>query len=298
MPASHPVRHRTRKHRHAAKPDAEKRAAYWREHHERGAHLQVISAFCQQGQRHAAQKNHAAAATAYLRAAEQGHTKAMQQLALCYTFGRGVAQDHCEARYWNERGIKNGDLICHNNFALQLLDDKGGAANPEKALSHLRIAAYRGYPLAQYNLARQYHKGKYIRQNLARAMRWYHKAAAQNVIPAHYWLGRLYSHRNYRDPQRAYYHLFAAAKSGHVQAQRYLGEYSYSGELWPRDYQEAAYWLEAAAQQGEARAQYQIARLYQQGIGVLVNYGRYLNYMHRAAAQGYRPAREALHLLP
>ena len=54
-------------------------------------------------------KNYTKSAEWYKKAAEQGHVKAMVNLATCYEIGVGVVKDASEAYRWYEKAAELGD---------------------------------------------------------------------------------------------------------------------------------------------------------------------------------------------
>lgn len=89
--------------------------------------------------------------------AEQGDTRAQDQLASMYYFGRGVPQDYGEAFRWYRKAAEQGDA-------------KG-----------------------QFNLGLMYDDGKAVPQDHAEAVNWYRKAAEQSDVKAQSALGYAYS---------------------------------------------------------------------------------------------------------
>jgi len=101
-------------------------------------------------------KDHAAAATWYRKAAEQGYAKAQVNLAVMYKFGEGLSRDY------------------------------------EKSASWFRKAADQGDPAAQVNLGLLYEFGQGVAQDDAASATWYRKAADQGDARALIYLGSLY----------------------------------------------------------------------------------------------------------
>ena len=71
-----------------------------------------------------------------------------------------------------------------------------------------------------------------------------------------------------RDIDLAKLWLHAAARSGHADAQKYLGEVYAQDDLGTPDYFQAARWFREAAEQGVVDAQYNMGVLYEGGLGV------------------------------
>ena len=79
---------------------------------------------------------------------------------------------------------------------------------------------------AQYNLGVLYDEGSGVGQDLARAARWYHKAAAQGFVDAQTNLGIMYYHGQgvVRDLEKADHWFQKAAGQGDADARAYLQE--------------------------------------------------------------------------
>jgi TPR repeat protein len=99
--------------------------------------------------------------------------------------------------------------------------------------------AERGEAKAQTGLALMYFLGQGVKVNLAAALDWCSKAAAQGLPAAQYELGQIYEHP--WDPQI-------------------------------RDLAEAAKWYRKAADQGYADAQDELGGMYELGLGVRTDY--------------------------
>ena len=76
-------------------------------------------------------------------------------------------------------------------------------------------------PNAQLAIARMYHAGRGVEQNINEAKRWYYHAAQQGVIEAQFQLALIYLESNFasEDDETALKWLSQAATKGHQQAQ-------------------------------------------------------------------------------
>jgi len=93
----------------------------------------------------------------YLKAADQGETRAQTELAGMYETGFGVEQEDVEAARWYGKAGDRGDRS------------------------------------AQFVLGGIYEKGKGVPQDYAEAVRWYRLAADQGDADAQYNLGLMYA---------------------------------------------------------------------------------------------------------
>ena len=98
----------------------------------------------------------------------------------------------------------------------------------KQRFNQLKIAAEKGDPKAQVDLALMYKKGEGVNKDYEEKVKWYRLAADQ----------------------------------GYASAQRNLAISFDNGEGVPQDYEEALRWYKLAAEQGDSDAQYNLARIY------------------------------------
>jgi uncharacterized protein len=133
-----------------------------------------------------------AAAQWYQRAAEQGDAGAMLILANMYADGEGVTRDYAHAADFYRMAAENGQIEAH--CYLGRLYAEGGFGLPQdaaKALESFRAGAYKGEPVAQYNLAQYYALGQGVLKDQVKAYSWYKLAASQNIAAAQTALAKL-----------------------------------------------------------------------------------------------------------
>jgi len=133
-----------------------------------------------------------AAAEWYQRAADQGDAGSMLILASLYADGEGVARDYAQAADYYRMAAENGLIEAH--CYLGRLYAEGGFGLPKdetKALENFRAGAYKGEPVAQYNLAQYYAFGQGVLKDRVKAYSWYKLAAAQNFTAAQTALAKL-----------------------------------------------------------------------------------------------------------
>lgn len=151
-----------------------------------------------------------------------------------------------------ERAAEDGNLIAQYELALQRIS----AGRTSEGIAMLRGAADRGFPMAQYRLAKLYERGEGVPADLTTARQWTERAAA----------------------------------AGNRRAMHDLGVYFARGEGAPFDEAAAARWFRQAAELGVADSQYNLGVLYQQGRGVDANPNEALFWFLVAARQGDRDA--------
>ena len=175
-------------------------------------------------------------------------------------------------------------------FASAHAGEQGGGAQD---LGHLQRLAAGGDAQAQFALARTYHRGRGVTQDVAAAARWYRAAAEQGAAAAQYRLGQLFAFgdgvaQDYAAAARWY---LAAARQGHADAQNDLGDLYALGHGVPRDDSAATKWWRAAAQQGHVVAQDSLGLHYAAGVGVPQDLVRAYMWLDLAALRGHEFSR-------
>jgi len=135
---------------------------------------------------------------------------------------------------------------------------QGAPRDLNLAVHWYRLAAERGHPGGQYNLALMYDIGLGVVQDPARAVHWYRQAALQ----------------------------------GDVHAQHHLGQMLLDGRGTGRDPRQGVDWLEAAARQGHAEVFPLVAEAYARGTGVAPDPVAAYRWYWLAAERGDGAARQ------
>ncbi|MDZ4690573.1 hypothetical protein [Terricaulis sp.] len=151
-----------------------------------------------------------------------------------------------------EQAAQAGDLTAQYELALQRI----AAGRTQDGVTMLRRAADRGFPMAQYRLAKLYERGEGVQTDLAVARQWTERAAG----------------------------------AGNRRAMHDLGVYFARGEGAPLDEAAAFRWFRQAAELGVADSQYNLGVLYQQGRGVNASASEALFWFLVAARQGDQDA--------
>src|SRR6266568_281491 len=128
-----------------------------------------------------------------------------------------------------------------------------------KVLAEIRAGADKGDAKAQYELGRAFFSGTLgVAKDEAEAVKWFHKAAEQNVADAQFSLGVCYANGRgvAKDDAEAVKWFRKAAEQNFADAQYNLGVYYDSGEGVAKDEVEAYKWWLLAAGQGSDDAKY------------------------------------------
>ena len=121
----------------------------------------------------------AAAAKWYERAAALGFAPAQYRIGNFYEKGHGIAQDPAKAATWYELAANNGNVISMHNLAVLHAEGKvTGSPDMTTAFGWFKKAAEHGVRDSQVNIGIFYAKGvDEVRQDLGEAYKWFAVAA-------------------------------------------------------------------------------------------------------------------------
>ena len=156
----------------------------------------------------------------------------------------------------------------------------------------LRMAAARGNPAAQVEVAARYAKGSGVKSNFKKAVEWFNRAAAQGYAPAQYQLAALYERGQgvKQDIGAAQTWYRRAAELGNVRAMHNLAVlYTRTHSNGP-DYVTAKNWFSQGARYGLADSQFNLGILYESGLGTRKNAAEAYKWFTLAARQGDKGA--------
>jgi len=156
----------------------------------------------------------------------------------------------------------------------------------------LRMAAARGNPAAQVEVATRYAKGSGVTRNLKKAFDWFDRAAAQGYAPAQYRLAALHERGKgvKQDIGMAQTWYRRAAELGNVRAMHNLAVLYTRPEGKEPDYETAKNWFYQGASYGLADSQFNLGILYEKGLGAQKNAAEAYKWFTLAARQGDKGA--------
>ena len=155
----------------------------------------------------------------------------------------------------------------------------------------LRLAAQKGDPSAEFEVAARFAEGRGVAQDFKQATTWYNRAAQRGFAPAQYRLGTLFERGigTKADVARAKVWYGRAAEQGHVKAMHNLAVLN-SGREQSADYAMAVHWFTAAAERGLADSQYNLGVLYESGLGLPRDLKQAYHWLSLAARGGDKEA--------
>lgn len=156
----------------------------------------------------------------------------------------------------------------------------------------LRIAAAKGDPSAEFQVASRLAEGKGTDQDFKEAVRWYKRSASRGFAQSQYRLGTLYERGLgvEKDSAIASTWYQRAAEQGNVKAMHNLAVLSAGRAQGSPDYLTAAHWFGQAAERGLGDSQYNLAVLYENGLGVSKDLVQAYKFYALAARAGDKEA--------
>jgi localization factor PodJL len=147
----------------------------------------------------------------------------------------------------------------------------GGLPPAQIGPMSLRVAAAKGDPSAEFEVASRFAQGKGIPKDFVKAAEWYQRAASRGSAPAQYRLGGLYERGIgvKPDPARARAWYRRAAELGNVKAMHNLAVmHTQRDGVGEPDYASASQWFSKAASYGLSDSQFNLAILHENGMGL------------------------------
>ena len=155
----------------------------------------------------------------FKRAALQRVPEAHYNLALMYERGEGVRADEFKAIDWYKTAAELGNADAQQNLGIRYLTGEYLQPRPRKALKLLTSAANSGSMNAQELLGKLYQSGykQSIQIDLAKAEKWYLKAARQGKTEAQFQLALILLDKEDGE-EEAIFWISRAVAAGHVEA--------------------------------------------------------------------------------
>jgi len=205
-----------------------------------------------------------------IRSAEKGDAAACNNLGVNYMNGQGVKKDYEKAFYWFRKAADKGLARGQYNLGRCYWYGWGGMPDQEIAVIFLRRAAEQGHGRAQFFIGWCYdHAQGGVKQDLPEAVKWYRKAAEQDVREAQVNLGMCCQEGRgmAQDLEEGAKWFRRAAEAKFVPARNSLGICYELGKGVEKDEMEAVKWYRKAAEDGMPEAQGNLARCLEYGIG-------------------------------
>ncbi|KAG2382365.1 hypothetical protein C9374_005567 [Naegleria lovaniensis] len=235
----------------------------------------------------------------FLKAADHHHALAESNLGGMYYNGFGVEKDDEKALAWYQRAASRGYPSAQYYVGTMILK-KITSSQPHRtmtmsqkvdalvkeAIQNLENAAMQGLEEAQFYLADLYLKGKFVKQDVKRAVAMYTQLAEAGHPSSQANLGAMYMHgvENVlpKDREVGAQWLMKAGSSGDSHSQHNLGVYYYEC----KEYEKAMEWYMKAANQGFFHAERCVGLLYLKGEGTTQDFKKAMEFLSKAALKG------------
>ena len=180
-------------------------------------------------------------------------------LAYCYLYGRGVPKDKekaCALFAGYQDALEEMAILGSRDAQYLLGSDlfygDFTTSTPERGVYWLQKAAAAGSDMAKYHLAKAKLRGTGCPKDVDAAIREFN-LCKNNPTCAYLIAGLLQKGTDgiKKNEKTAFELLLYAAKKGHIQAQRDLGDCYYDGQGTSVDYGQAIFWYQKAADKGD-----------------------------------------------
>ena len=231
-------------------------------------------------------------------AAKQNHIRAQYQLGKLYLYGKEIKTNLNFAFYFLSKAAEKNHLDSQYELANYYLKGNANKRQYAKAAEWYQKAAKRGHVRSQFELGKLLYEGHGILQNHTEALNLINEAAESGLLEASNFLDNLNEKptgktkptlavSNERDSDIESDLNFTLGDSSDETLDHYqLGIAYLTGEGKEKNIFEASKQFELAANAGHGKAQYQLAKLYEQGIGVKQSDKLHLQWLEKAAKAG------------
>lgn len=161
----------------------------------------------------------------YQKAADNGNTAAMNNLANMYYAGQTIPKDHEKAYNLYFKAAKRGDAVAQFNISMMYYNGEYVKQSDKETLSWLTLAAKAGLAIAQVRLGTFYREGySLVNQNYKKALYWYYEAAKQKSAEGEFYVGfsYFYGFGVKADTKKATYWIHKAKLNGYSHANTFM----------------------------------------------------------------------------
>jgi len=242
-------------------------------------------------------------------AAKQNHVRAQYQLGILYLYGKEIKTNLNYAYFFLSKAAEKNHLDSQYELANYYLKGDANKRQYAKAAEWYRKAAERGHVRAQYELGRLLYEGHGVKQDQVEALKLLTEASESGLLDATNFLHNLGPESRPKTDSKK---LAANGAAPHIESDLnftvgnttdnsldhyQLGIAYLTGDGKPKNVYEASQQFEIAAKAGHGKAQYQLAKLYEQGIGVKQSDKLHLEWLEKAAKAGVVSAERDLKTL-
>ncbi|MES2387708.1 MAG: caspase family protein [Bacteroidota bacterium] len=228
----------------------------------------------------------------YKRAASHGCPGAFSNLGAMYAGGLGVPKDLNEAFKYFTKGAAKGEALSFAKLGAMYMIGNGVPVDYNEARKNLIAGAELGQAAAMSDLGYMFQLGLGMSPNNTEALRWYKKAALQNLPTAIANTGDIYNVlKNYDE---AIIWTRKAARLGEPTGQSNYGEMFLLGTGVEQNNDSAYYWFNSSAAKESVWGQWNLAKFYDSGTVVKKDLTKARELFTLAAAGGIEQAKQRL----
>lgn len=132
----------------------------------------------------------------FLKAAQQGHSDAQNNVGFRYYYGKGVTKDYSNAFLWYQKSANQGNKVAIYNMGICYEYGNGVLKSLNKAFECYKLSADKGYSSAKRSLAKCYNRGIGTQKNYKEAFKLYSELADASDTQAEYELANMYLNGN------------------------------------------------------------------------------------------------------
>ncbi len=196
------------------------------------------------------------------------------------------------AQSWYSKAANQNDPTAQYNLALIYSYGKGIKVNSLKAVELYKQASKANVLPAKINLAKYYYKNKDKKEMLEKAIYWFKQTSDDNDANSNYQLAKMYEVGlgmpiNINKAKQYYQ---AATKLGNIDAHISLGRLHQSKAIPEHNSELAFDHYKTAARYGRKFAKYQMAKMMFYGIGTTASTKKALLLLNKLKTKGYAPA--------
>ena len=177
------------------------------------------------------------------KADEEGDSRAMRYLAICYLEGKGVKEDPAAAEEWYQKAAEAGNVAAQYELAELYAEGEHVEPNDAEARKWYEKAAEGGHGDALYRLAEMYEKGRGVTADKKKAREMYEQAILKESPLAMRHEGERKIKSNREDEKKEGFGLLLkAAEAGDTRAMNGVIECYRKGKGVKADRQKAKEW--------------------------------------------------------
>ena len=237
--------------------------------------------------------------------AERGDAESQFNLGLKYANGRGVKQDYSAAYHWYKLAADQGNSDAQVNVGVLLEDGLGVTQDHKLAMKYYKRASSQGDGCADFNIATLYLLGKGVTQSQKLALNWFKKGAENGDPDAQFELGKMYRFGlgTTSDQTEALRWFEKAAAQGVVEATNHIKSLIFENKKTPplenhEPFSETIRFSDLsfdalkaiASNETSNEAIFELARRYENGINVEINFEKARELYFKAATRGLSSA--------